>query len=127
MDQISLYLTRKSALYSSVVVRRIFCFSLVLAIEAITGFSVCSLDANNWLILFRVEKMSKGWSFWSVTRTSLLSCSCFFFPLVDVGPVELVVLLATLLVVGAEEEGGTGGEEGGAKVEAERPFFSFSA
>jgi len=79
LDQISLYLTRKSVLYSSVVVRRIFYFSLVLAIETMTGFFVCSLDANNWLILFCVEKISKGWSFWSVTRTSLLSCSCFFF------------------------------------------------
>jgi len=66
--------------------------------------------------------MSRGWSFLSVTRTSLLSCSCFFFFLVEVGLVELVVLLATLLVGGRAEE-----EEEGAKVEAERLFFSFSA
>src|SRR6266704_4470282 len=79
--------------------------------------------------------MSRGWSFWSVTRTSLLSCSCFFFPLVEVGLVVLAVLLATLLVGGnAEEEGGGEKEEVvveeegvGAKVEEERPFFSFSA
>jgi hypothetical protein len=47
LAQISLYLIRKSALYSSVVVRRIFCFSLVLAMVAITGFSICSLDVNS--------------------------------------------------------------------------------
>ena len=41
--QISLCLTRKSELYSSVVVRRIFCFPLVLAIEARTGFSTYNL------------------------------------------------------------------------------------
>ena len=45
--QISLYLTRKSALYSSVVVRRIFCFPLVLAIDASTGFFTCSFDVNS--------------------------------------------------------------------------------
>jgi len=48
--------------------------------------------------------MLRGWSFWSVTRTSPLSYSCFFFPLVEVGLVELVVLLAALLVGGKEEE-----------------------
>jgi hypothetical protein len=42
-----LYLTRKSALYSSVVVRRIFCFPLVLAMDAKTGFSTCSFNANS--------------------------------------------------------------------------------
>ena len=47
LDQISLYLTRKSVLYSSVVIRRIFCFSLVLVIEAITSFSIYSLDINS--------------------------------------------------------------------------------
>ncbi len=69
-----------------------------------------------------------------MTRTSLLSYSCFFFPLVEVGLVVLAVLLATLLVGGnAEEEGGGEKEEVvveegvGAKVEEERPFFSFSA
>jgi len=86
--------------------------------------------------LFYIEKISKGWSFWSlsITRTSLLSYSCFFFPLVEVGLVELVVLLATLLVGGTEEVGGREEEEeekendedGGANVDEERPFFSFS-
>jgi len=55
--------------------------------------------------------MSRGWSFWSVTKTSPLSYSCFFFPLVEVGLVELVVLLATLLVEGIEEVGGKEEEE----------------
>jgi hypothetical protein len=40
-------LTRKSALYSSMVVRRIFYFPLVLAIDANTGFSTCSFDINS--------------------------------------------------------------------------------
>ena len=73
-----------------------------------------------------------------MTRTSLLSCSSFFFPLVEVGLVVLAVLLSTLLVGGNAEEGGEedkGGEEVeeevavvvGAKVEEERPFFSCSA
>jgi len=53
--------------------------------------------------------MSRGWSFWSVTKTSPLSYSCFFFPLVEVGLIELVVLLAALLVEGIEEE--VGGKE----------------
>ena len=126
-------------MYSSVVVRRIFCFSLVLAIEAITGFSICNLDVNIWLTWFRIEKISRGWSFWSfsITRTSFLSYSCFFFPLVEVGLVELVelvVLLAALLVEGSVEEGEEEGgveefveEEERANVEEERPFFSFSA
>ena len=63
------------------------------------------------MIVFRIEKISRGWSFWSVTKTSPLSCSCFFFPLVEVGLVELVVLLATLLVEGIEEAGGKEEEE----------------
>ena len=129
-------------MYSSIVVRRIFCFSLVLAIEAITSFSICILDVNSSLTLFRIEKISKGWSFWSlsVIRTSLLSYSYFFFPLVEIGLVELVVLLAALLVGGNKEVGGRveeveeeeeeeekeNDEDGGAKVEEERPFFSFS-
>ncbi len=81
------------------------------------------------MIVFRIEKVSKDWSFSSVIRTSPLSYSCFFFPLVEVGLVKLVVPLATLLVVeGIKEGGGEEDEvEGGAKVEAERPFFSFSA
>ena len=138
-------LTKYSVLYSSVVIRRIFYFSLVLAIVAITGFSICILDVNSLLTLFRIEKISRGWSFWSlsITRTSLLSYSSFFFPLVEVGLVELVVLLATLLVGGTEEVGGReveveveeeeeeeekeNDEDGGANVDEERPFFSFSA
>ena len=102
-----------------------FCFSLILAIEAITGFSIYNLDVNSWFILFRIERLSKGWSFWSVTRTSFLSYSCFFFSLVEIGLVGLVTLLVTLPVGGAEKEKER--EEEGAKVEAERPFFSFSA
>ena len=58
--QISLYLTKKSALYSSVVIRRIFCFPLVLAIDASTGFSTCSFNTNSWLTLFHIEKVSRG-------------------------------------------------------------------
>ena len=63
------------------------------------------------MIIFRIEKISRGWSFWSVTRTSPLSYSCFFFPLVEVGLVELVVLLVALLVGGIEEVGGKEEEE----------------
>ena len=63
------------------------------------------------MIVFRIEKISRGWSFWSVTRTSPLSYSCFFFPLVEVGLVELVVLLVILLVGGIEEVGGKEEEE----------------
>jgi hypothetical protein len=61
-----------------------FCFRLVLAIDASTGFSTCSFDTNSWLTLFRIEKVFKGWSFSSVIRTSFLSCSCFFLLLVEV-------------------------------------------
>ena len=104
-------LTRKSALYSSVVVRRIFCFPLVLAIEAKTGFSTCNFDANSWLTLFRTEKISKGWSFWSVIRTRLLSYICFFLLLVEVKGVK---------------DGSTKDEEG-EKEEEERPYFSLLA
>ena len=46
-----------------------------------------------------------------MTKTSLLSYSCFFFPLVEVGFVGLVVLLAPLLVEGIEEVGGKEEEE----------------
>jgi hypothetical protein len=44
---ISLYLTRKSILYSSIVIRRIFYFSLVLPINPRTGFSTCSFNINS--------------------------------------------------------------------------------
>ena len=49
LRQISLYFIRNSALYSSIVIKRIFCFPLVLTIEARTGFSICNFNANNWL------------------------------------------------------------------------------
>ena len=39
--------TRKSILYSSIVIRRIFYFPLVLAIDASAGFSTCSFDINS--------------------------------------------------------------------------------
>jgi len=112
-----LYLTRKSALYSSIVIRRIFCFPLVLAIAASTGFSTCSFDANSWLTLFRIEKVSKGWSFSSVIRTSFLSCSCFFLLQVEV----------ELLLEGEGVEGGGGNNEEGREGEEGRSFFSLSA
>ena len=60
LRQISLYLTRKSTLYSSIVVRRIFCFPLVLIIDARTGFSTYNFDTNSWLTWFRIEKVSRG-------------------------------------------------------------------
>ena len=63
------------------------------------------------MIVFRIEKISRGWSFWSITRTSPLSYSCFFFPLVEVGLIELVVLLVALLVGGIKEVGGKEEEE----------------
>ncbi len=79
--------------------------------------------------MFRIEKVSRDWSFSSVIRTSPLSYSCFFFPLVEVGLVKLALPLAALLVVEGTKEGGGEEdevEEGGANVEAERPLFSFS-
>ena len=109
--------TRKSALYSSVVVRRIFYFPLVLAIEARTSFSTCNFDANSWLTLFRVEKTSKGWSFWSVIRTRLLSYSYFFLLLVEVEVGE------DIENIGVEDCGNKEGE----KEEEKRPCFSLSA
>ena len=109
--QISLCLTRKSTLYSSVVVRRIFCFPLVLAIEARTGFCTCHFNANSWLTLFCTEKMSKGWSFSSIIRTRLLSYICFFLLLVEVeGVVD-----------------GSNKDKEGEKEEEERPYFSLPA
>ena len=110
-------MTRKSILYSSVVIRRIFCFSLVLAIDAITSFSTCSFNTNSWLTLFRIEKVSKGWSFSSVIRTSFLSYSCFFLLLVEV----------ELLLEGEEVEGGSGNNKEGREDEEGRSFFSLSA
>ena len=107
-------MTRKSTLYSSVVIRRIFCFPLVLAIDASTGFSTCSFDANSWLTLFRIEKVSRGWSFSSVIRTSFLSYSCFFLLLVEV---ELLL----------EGEGVEGGNKEGREDKEGRSFFSLSA
>ena len=100
-------MTRKSTLYSSVVVRRIFCFPLVLAIDARTGFLTCRFDTNSWLTLFRIEKVFKGWSFWSVIKTSFLSCSCFFLLLVEVE--------------------GVGSDEEGREDKVGRSFFSLSA
>jgi len=77
-------LTRKSALYSSIVIRIIFCLPLVLAIDAKTSFFTCSFNANSWLTLFRIKKVSSSWSFSSVIRTSFLSYSCFFLLIVEV-------------------------------------------
>ena len=86
---------------------------LVLAIDASTGFSTCSFNINSWLTLFRIEKVSKGWSLSSVIRTSLLSCNCFFLLLVEV---ELLL----------EGEGVEGGNEEGREDKVGRPFFSLS-
>jgi len=69
------------------------------------------------LTLFRIEKVSKGWSFSSVIRTSFLSCSCFFLLLVEV----------KLLLEGVEGGGGNDDEEEGGEDEEVRPFFSLSA
>ena len=107
-------MTRKSILYSSVVIRRIFYLLLVLAIDASTGFSTYSFDINSWLTLFRIEKVSKGWSFSSVIRTSFLSYNCFFLLLVEV----------ELLLGG---EGVEGSNEEGREDKVGRPFFSLSA
>ena len=46
-----------------------------------------------------------------MTKTSLLSYSCFLFPLVEIGFIGLVVLLAPLLVEGIKEVGGKEKEE----------------
>ena len=110
-------MTRKSALYSFIVVRRIFYFPLVLAIDASTGFSTYSFNTNSWLTLFRIEKVSRGWSFSSVIRTSFLSYSCFFLLLVEV----------ELLLEGEEVEGSSGDNKEGREDEEGRSFFSLSA
>ena len=112
-------MTRKSALYPSIVIRRIFYFPLVLAIDASTGFSTCSFDANNWLTLFRIKKVSRGWSFSSIIRTSRLSYSYFFVLLVEVGLGTLVTLLEGEGVADGNNKGGGEDEEG-------RPFLSLS-
>jgi hypothetical protein len=69
--------------------------------------------------LFRIEKVSSGWSFSSVIRTSFLSCSCFFLLLVEV----------ELLLEGEGVEGGGGDDddEEGREDEEGRFFFSLSA
>ena len=46
-----------------------------------------------------------------MTKTSPLSYSCFFFPLVEIGLIELVVLLAALLVGEIKEVRGKEEEE----------------
>ena len=95
-----------------------FCFPLVLAIDASTGFSTCSFDANSWLTLFRIVKVSKAWSFSSVIKTSFLSYSCFFLLLVEV---ELL-----LEGEGVEVEVEGSNKEGREDKEG-RSFFSLSA
>jgi len=90
-----------------------FCFPLVLAIDASTSFSTCSFNANSWLTLFRIEKVSRGWSFLSIIRTSFLSYSCFFLVLVEV---ELLL----------EGEGVEGSTKEGREDKEERSFFSLS-
>jgi hypothetical protein len=112
-----LYLTRKSTLYSSVVIKRIFCFSLVLAIEARTGFFICNFDANSWLTLFRIKKISKGWFFWSVIRAKLLSYICFFLLLVEVEGGE------NIKDIGVED----GSDKDREKEEEKRSCFSLPA
>jgi len=84
--------------------------------DASTGFSTYSFDANSWLTLFRIEKVSKGWSFSSIIRTSFLSYSCFFLLLVEV---ELLL----------EEEGvgDSDNKEGREDKEEGRSLFSLSA
>ena len=102
-------------LYSSVGVKRIFCFPLVLTIKAKTGFFICNFDANNWLTLFCIEKTSKGWSFWSIIKTKLLSCNCFFLLLVKIKGGEDVK------DIGAEDNSNKEGK----KEEKKRLCFSF--
>ncbi len=104
-------------LYSSIVIRRIFCFPLVLAIKARTGFSIYNFNVNSWVTLFYIEKTSKGWSFWSIIRTRLLSYSYFFLLLVEVEGGE------DIEGIGVEDSSDKEGE----KEEEERPCFSLSA
>ena len=69
------------------------------------------------MTLFRIEKVSKDWSFSSVIKTSFLSCSCFFLLLVEV----------ELLLEGEGVEGGGGDNEEGREDEEGGSFFSLSA
>ena len=69
------------------------------------------------MTLFRIEKLSRGWSFSSIIRTSFLSYSCFFLLLVEV----------ELLLEGEGVEGGGGGNEEGREDEEGGSFFSLSA
>ena len=94
-----------------------FCFPLVLAIDASTSFSTCSFDTNSWLTLFRIEKVSKAWSFSSVIKTSFLSYSYFFLLLVEV----------ELLLEGEGVEGSSGGNKEGREDKEGGSFFSLSA
>ena len=74
--------------------------------------------------MFRIEKVSRGWSFSSIIRTSFLSYSCFFLLLV-----EVELLLKGEGIEGVEV-GGSGNEEGredGREDEEGRSFFSLSA
>jgi hypothetical protein len=116
-------LIRKSILYSSIVIRRIFYFRLILAIDASTSFSTCSFNINSWLTLFYIEKVFKGWSFSSVIRTSFLSYSCFFLLLV-----EVKLLLEGEGIEGIEVSSSSNkeGREDGREDEEGRSFFSLS-
>ena len=61
--------------------------------------------------------MSRGWSFWSVIRTRLLFCICFFLLLVEVEGEESVE------DIGVED----GDKEGEMEEEGGRPYFSLPA
>jgi len=77
--------------------------------------------------LFRIERVSKNWSFWSVIKTNLLSYSCFFLLLIEV---ELGALLVTLLEEEEEDIRSIGvesKEKEEEEAEIEGFFFSFSA
>jgi len=84
--------------------------------DASTSFFTCSFDANSWLTLFRIEKVSRGWSFLSIIKTSFLSYSCFFLLLVEV----------ELLLEGEGVEGSSS-KEGKEEDKEGRSFFSLSA
>ena len=61
--------------------------------------------------------MSRGWSFWSVIRTRLLSCICFFLLLVEVEGEE------SIEDIGVED----GDKEGEIEEEGRRPCFNLPA